>query len=173
MAIEVTRTYAGSIRNHRQVYGGLNSLGGSASKVWNVTRWTDDRIWDGTGDIPGGGVLKSYMNNRPCWKDLNAQSSQNIIQEPSGAFQSWFDLRHKFDGANPPGYHKRVDERPRSAVTFKEDGFKQDLKNNRVRFREWGFRPTRTGHVIDRQISNLRYGKPRRSRRGEMSRGAG
>jgi len=57
---------------------------------------------------------------------LNAQSSQKVIEELSDAFQSWFDLRHKFDEANPPGYRKNGDERPRSTVTFKADGFKHD-----------------------------------------------
>jgi len=65
------------------------------------------------------------MKNRSCWKDLNAQSSQKVIEELSDAFQSWFDLRHKFDEANPPGYRKHGDTRPRSTVTFKEDGFKR------------------------------------------------
>ncbi len=38
MVIQVTRTYVGSIKNQRQVYDGLNSLGDSASKIWNVIR---------------------------------------------------------------------------------------------------------------------------------------
>jgi len=38
MAITVTRTYVGSIQNHRQVCDGLDSLGDSASKIWNVIR---------------------------------------------------------------------------------------------------------------------------------------
>ncbi|GAB3316290.1 hypothetical protein GCM10027355_10350 [Haloplanus salinarum] len=41
--------------------------------------------------------------------------------------------RQKDDKANPPGYRKHGDERPRSTVTFKEDGFKHDSENNRVR----------------------------------------
>ena len=134
MAIEVTRTYVGSIQNHRQVCTGLNSLGDSASKIWNVARWTAGRIWNATGEIPDEGVLKSYMKNQSCWKDLNAQSSQKVIEELSDAFQSWVDLRHKDDEANPPGYRKHGDKRPRSTVTFKEDGFKHDPENNRVRF---------------------------------------
>ena len=68
MAIEVTRTYVGSIQNHGQVYGGLDSLGDSASKIWNVARWTADRIWDATGKVPDEGTLKSYMKNQSCWK---------------------------------------------------------------------------------------------------------
>ena len=79
MAIEVTRTYVGSIQNQRQVCDGLDSLGDSASKLWNVARWTADRIWDETGEIPDEGTLKAYMKNQACWKDLNAQSSQKVI----------------------------------------------------------------------------------------------
>jgi len=88
--LTVTRTYVGSIQNHRQVSDGLDSLGDSASKIWNVARWTADRIWDETGEIPDEDVLKSYMKNQACWKDLNAQSSQKVIEELSDAFQSWF-----------------------------------------------------------------------------------
>jgi hypothetical protein len=44
MMIEVTRTYVGSIQNQRQVCDGLDSLGDSASKIWNVARRTSDRI---------------------------------------------------------------------------------------------------------------------------------
>ncbi len=101
MAIQVTRTYVGSIQNHRQVCDGLDSLGDSASKIWNVARWTADRVWDEIGKIPDEGSLKSYMKNQSCWKDLNAQSSQKVIEELSDAFQSWFDLRHKEDKVNP------------------------------------------------------------------------
>jgi IS605 OrfB family transposase len=133
MAIQVTRTYVGSIQNHRQVCGGLDSLGDSASKLWNVARWTVDRVWDVTGEIPDEGTLKAYMKTRSCWKNLNSQSSQKVIEELSDAFQSWFDLRHKDDRAKPPGYRKDGDCRPRSTVTFKEDGFKHDPDNDRVR----------------------------------------
>ncbi len=108
MAIEVTRTYVGSIQNHRQVKSDLDSLGDSASKIWNVARWTADRVWDATDEIPNESVLKSYMKNQACWKDLNAQSSQKVIEELSDAFQSWFDLRHKDDEANPPGFFSRA-----------------------------------------------------------------
>jgi len=76
------------------------------------------------------------MKNQSCWKDLNAQSSQKVIEELSDAFQSWFDLRHKSSEANPPGYRKHGDTRPRSTVTFKEDGFKHDPENNRVRLQQ-------------------------------------
>ncbi len=72
------------------------------------------------------------MKNQAYWKDLNAQSSQKVIEELSDAFQSWFDLRHKDDEANPPGYRKHGGELL-STVTLKADGFKHDPENNRVR----------------------------------------
>jgi len=128
MAIGVTHTYVGSIQNQRQVSDGLDSLGDSASKIWNVARWTADRIWNATGEIPDERTLKAYMKNQSCWKDLNAQSSQKVIEELSDTFQSWFDLRQTDDEANPPGYRKHGDTRPKSTVTFKADGFKHDPK---------------------------------------------
>jgi len=133
MAIQVTRTYVGHIQNHRQVQSDLDSLGDAGSKIWNVARYTVDRVWDAIGEIPDVGTLKAYMKTRQCWKDLNSQSSQKVIEELSDAFQSWFDVRQKDETANPPGYRKEYDTRPRSTVTFKEDGFKHDPDHNQVR----------------------------------------
>ena len=113
MAIKATRTYVGSIQNHQQVCEGLDSLGDSASKIWNVARWTADRIWDATGEIPNGSVLKSYMKNQSCWNDLNAQSSQKVIEELSDAFQSWFDLRHNSKEGIPPATANTATPDPR------------------------------------------------------------
>jgi putative transposase len=127
-----TRTITASLTNDREgVVRELDSLGRSGSKIWNVARWTIGRIWDHTGEIPGEGPLKSYMKHQDCWKDLNAQSSQAIVEELAGAFQSWFEQ----DGpdANPPGYRKHGDQRPRSTITFKEDGFRLDTNHQQVR----------------------------------------
>jgi hypothetical protein len=144
MAIEVTQTYVGSIQNRREVCDGLNSLGDSASKIWNVARWTADRIWDFACLITNGGTLKAYMKNQPCWKNLNSQSRQKVIEELSEAFQSWVDLRQNDSEANPSGDRKHGSTRPRSTITFKQDGFEHDTGNNRVRLskgsnfkREW------------------------------------
>jgi len=127
-----TRTITAALTNDREgVVRDLDSLARSGSKIWNVARWTADRIWDHTGEIPDEGPLKSYMKNQACWKDLNSQSSQAIVEELSGAFQSWFEKDDP--DANPPGYRKHGDERPRSTVTFKEDGFKLDTKHQQVR----------------------------------------
>ena len=71
------------------------------------------------------------MKTKDCWKDLNAQSSQAIVEELAGAFQSWFEQDDP--DANPPGYRKHGDQRPRSTITFKEDGFKLDTKHQQVR----------------------------------------
>jgi len=61
MAIQVTRTYVGDIQNHQQVQSDLDSLGDAASKIWNVARWTADRVWEATDEIPDEGTLKAYM----------------------------------------------------------------------------------------------------------------
>jgi Probable transposase. len=92
-------------------------------------------VWDAISEIPDVGPLKAYMKTKYCWKNLNlnSQSSQKVIEELSDAFQSWFDVRHKDETANPPGYRKESDTRPRSTVTFKEDGFKLDTKHDQVR----------------------------------------
>jgi len=127
-----TRTITAALTNDREgVVCDLDSLARSGSKIWNVARWTAGRIWDATGKIPEEGPLKSYMTNQPCWKDLNSQSSQAIVEELAGAFQSWFNKDDP--DANPPGYRKDGDERPRSTITFKEDGFKLDTKHQQVR----------------------------------------
>jgi len=133
MAIQVTRTYVGHIQNHQQVQADLDSLGDAGSKLWNVARWTVDRVWEATGEIPDEGTLKAYMKTRHCWKNLNAFSSQKVIEELSDAFQSWFDVRQRDETANPPGYRKEYDSRPRSTITFKDNGFKVDTKHDQVR----------------------------------------
>ncbi|MFB6133072.1 MAG: RNA-guided endonuclease InsQ/TnpB family protein, partial [Halanaeroarchaeum sp.] len=127
-----TRTFTASLTNDREgIVRDLDSLARSGSKIWNVARWTISRIWGFTGEIPDGGPLKSYMKNQECWKDLNAQSSQAIVEELSGAFQSWFEQDDP--DANPPGYRKHGEDRPRSTITFKEDGFKLDTTHQQVR----------------------------------------
>ena len=132
MNLVTIRTITAALTNDREgVVGGLDSLARSGSNIWNVARWTISRIWDYTGEIPAEGPLKSYVKTRDCWKDLHSQSSQAIIEELSGAFQSWF--KQDDPDANPPGYRKDGDQRPRSTVTFKEDGFKLDTKHQQVR----------------------------------------
>ena len=132
MNLVTTRTITAALTNDREgVARDLDSLARSGSKIWNVARWTAGRIWGETGEIPDEGPLKSYMKNQPCWRDLNAQSSQAIVEELAGAFQSWFEQDNP--DANPPGYRKHGDQRPRSTITFKEDGFKLDTKHQQVR----------------------------------------
>jgi len=130
----VTRTHVASIRNQRQVRDDLDSLGFAASKLWNIARWTAERIWSETGHIPGHAELASYLKSRERYADLNAQSSQRVVQELAEAFNSWYGHRQNGDqNANPPGYRKHGDEHPRCTVTFKEDGFKHDPENGRIR----------------------------------------
>ena len=130
----VTRTHVASIRNQQQVRGDLDSLGFAASKLWNVARWTVERIWSETGHIPGHAELSSYLKSHERYADLNSQSSQRIIQELAEAFSSWYGHRHNGNqNANPPAYRRHGDQHPRSTVTFKEDGFKHDAENGRVR----------------------------------------
>ena len=106
----------------------------NASKLWNIARWTCDRIWDETGTIPDDGTLKAYLKNHERYADLNAQSSQAILEELAEAFDSWYAHRENGNSdANPPGYRKHGDDHPRSTVTFKEDGFKHDPDHNRIR----------------------------------------
>ena len=134
MAIQVTRTYVATIRNQQQVESDLDSLGFAASKLWNIARWTCDRIWSETGTIPEDGPLKAYLKNHERYADLNSQSSQRVIEELAEAFRGWYAKRRNGDDrANPPKYRKSGNDHPRSTVTFKEDGFKHDRKNNRIR----------------------------------------
>jgi len=88
-------------------------------------RWTVDRIFR---DVTGAARVVVHRfggERRLCWKDLSI-FHRSKHRRTLTLQQSWFDLRHKFDEANPPGYRKHGDTRPRSTVTFKEDGFKHD-----------------------------------------------
>jgi putative transposase len=135
MAIRaVTRTYRARIRNHSQVRDDLDSLGFAASKLWNVGRWTAQRVWDACGQIPGANALMSYLKDHERYADLHSQSSQRVLQELGEAFTGWYGKRENGNSkANPPGYRKNGDEHPRSTVTFKAAGFKHDAANNRIR----------------------------------------
>jgi putative transposase len=130
----VKRTIVGSIQNHQQVQDDLDSLGFAASKLWNVARWTCDRIWNETGHIPDDGELKSYLKSHERYSDLHSQSSQRVLEELSEAFTGWYKKRQNGDSkANPPAYRKHNDDHPRSTLTFKGAGFKFDTKYGRVR----------------------------------------
>ena len=47
----------------------------NASKLWNVGRWTAQRIWDACGQIPGANALTVYLKNHERYADLHSQSS--------------------------------------------------------------------------------------------------
>ena len=127
----VTRTLKASLCNHSQVCDDLDSHGFAASKLWNVGRWTISRVWDAINHIPDADELCSYLKSHDRYADLHSQSSQRVLQELGEAFISWYG-RDDPD-ANPPGYRKHGDDHPRSTVTWKNQGFKLDTKNNRVR----------------------------------------
>ncbi|MBP1987532.1 RNA-guided endonuclease InsQ/TnpB family protein [Halolamina salifodinae] len=135
MAIEVVdRTVVASIQNQQQVQPDLDALGFAASKLWNVGRWTCDRVWNETGHIPEEDDLKSYLKAHERYADLHSQSSQRVLEELAEAFDGWTSKRQNGDSkANPPGYRKHNDDHPRSTVTFKQKGFKVDTKFGRVR----------------------------------------
>jgi len=102
--------------------------------LWNVARWTTERIWSEAGHVPGGPELMAYLKSHERYADLHSQSSQRVIQELAEAFESWYGHRENGDqNANPPGYRKYGDHHPRSTVTFKQKGFKHDAEYGRVR----------------------------------------
>jgi putative transposase len=131
---EATRTIRARIGNQTQASRGLDSLGFAASKLWNVGRWTAQRIWDACGHIPDDSELKSYLKTHERYADLHSQSSQATLEELDEAFESWYG--HRGNGntkANPPGYRKNGDDHPRSTITFKNAGFRHDAENGYLR----------------------------------------
>jgi putative transposase len=130
----VTRTYRARICNYSQVRDDLDALGFAASKLWNVGRWTAQRVWDECGQIPDANSLMAYLKRHERYADLHSQSSQRVLQELGEAFSSWYGHRENGnETANPPDYRKHNDDHPRSTVTFKAAGFKHDDENNRIR----------------------------------------
>jgi len=139
--LEVHRTHRANIRNHSQVEDSLDRHGWSASKLWNVANYHSREVWEETGEIPDHEGLKAELKTHPTYKGLHSQSSQRVLEELAEAFNSWYSSDDDRD--NPPGYRKenyyddegrRVhEEHPRSTVTWKQNGFKHDTKNNRVR----------------------------------------
>jgi putative transposase len=130
----VTRTIRARICNYSQVRDDLDSLGFAAAKLWNVGRWTVQRIWDECGQLPGANALMAYLKTHDRYADLHSQSSQRVLQELGEAFDSWGGHRKNGNtNANPPGYRKHTNEHPRATVTFKAAGFKHDADNQRIR----------------------------------------
>jgi len=127
----VTRTLTASLTNHSQVHDDLDSHGFAASKLWNVGRWTIQRVWDAIGHIPDADELCSYLKTHDRYADLHSQSSQRVLQQLAEAFVGWYEQDDS--DANPPGYRKHGDDHPRSTVTWKNQGFKLDTEYNRVR----------------------------------------
>lgn len=75
----VTRTVRARICNYSQVRDDLDTLGFAASKLWNVGRWTAQRIWDACGRIPHANSLMSYLKKHDRYTDLHSQSSQRVL----------------------------------------------------------------------------------------------
>ncbi len=71
----VTRTYTASIQNRQRVSDDLDSLGFSASKLWNVGRWVCDRVWTEISHIPGHNELTTYLKSHERYDDLHSQST--------------------------------------------------------------------------------------------------
>jgi len=139
--LDVHRTHRATIRNHSQVAESLDRHGWSASKLWNVANYYARTVWDETGEIPDHGRLKDELKTHTNYNGLHSQSSQRVLEELAEAFTSWYESDDDRD--NPPGYRKenyydsqgrRVhEEHPRSTVTWKQNGIKHDIKDNRVR----------------------------------------
>ena len=135
------RTHVCRIQNHSQAVDALDTHGWSASKVWNVALYHARQQWDDTGEIPDEATLKTEVKDHPKYKGLHSQSSQNVLEELSESFTSWFGSDDDRD--NPPGYRKRNyydsegnrvhEEHPRSTVTWKANGFRHDTKHERFR----------------------------------------
>jgi len=141
--LEVHRTHRAKISNHSQVVEPLDRHGWDASKLWNVANYHSREEWEETGEIPDHSDLKDELKTHNKYKGLHSQSSQRVLEELAEAFNSWYGKRKADGRANPPGYRKKNyydsqgrrvhEEHPRSTVTWKQNGIKHDIKNNRVR----------------------------------------
>jgi putative transposase len=139
--LTVHRTRQAKICNHSQVAESLDRHGWSASKLWNVANYHSRTVWDETGEIPDHSDLKDELKTYSKYDGLHSQSSQRVLEELAEAFNSWYASDDERN--NPPGYRKKNyydlegrrvrEEHPRSTVTWKQNGFRHDTKNNRVR----------------------------------------
>jgi|GEM_PF-5520037 len=146
------RTHVCRIQNHSQVVDALDRHGWSASKLWNVANYYARQQWDETGEIPDEDELKTHSK----YNGLHSQSSQNVLEELSEAFGSWYGSDDDRD--TPPGYRKenhyddhgnRVhEEHPRSTITWRTNGIRHDDRHDRLR-------------LILSAVSQLRYSPPR------------
>ncbi len=135
------RTIRAKITNHAQVVDSLDQHGWSASKLWNVGLYYLRHEWEETGEIPDEDELKSELKTHYNYNGLHSQSSQNVLEELSDAFSSWYSSSDPRD--NPPGYRKRNyydaegnrvhEEHPRSTITWKQQGIRHDTKHGQIR----------------------------------------
>ena len=98
------RTHVCRIQNHSQVVDALDRHGWSASKLWNVANYYARERWDETDKIPDEDELKDELKTHSKYNGLHSQSSQNVLEELSEAFSSWYGSDDDRD--NPPGYRK-------------------------------------------------------------------
>ena len=160
---EIHRSCRAKILDHSQVAESLDRHGWSASKLWNVANYHSRRVWEETGEIPGHEELKDELKIHPKYKRLHSQSSQRILEELAEAFNSWYSSEDDRD--NPSGYRKRNyhddqgrrvhEEHPRSTVTWKQNGIRHDIKNNRVRLSKGANHKERPKHG-NTSLSNTR-----------------
>jgi len=78
----ITRTYTASIRNQKQVSDDLDSLGFSASKLWNVGRWTCDRVWSEIG------AISPVITNSPRTSRATNATMTCILSQVSESFKN-------------------------------------------------------------------------------------
>ncbi|MFQ3293220.1 MAG: putative transposase [Halobacteriales archaeon] len=108
--LETTRTYVAKITNYQQVRDDLDQYGFSASKLWNVGRYSIQQRWDEDGEIPDEAELKPELKDHERYSDLHSQSSQRVLEELAEAFTGWYNSD---DGNNPPGYRFNPWAKPR------------------------------------------------------------
>ena len=133
MVETTTRTLVTHPRNHKQVKRQIDPHAWSASKLWNsalyqLYEWLDNH------NLPSEDldtVLKREFKDNEHYNGLHSQSSQQVLEELSDAFNNWLNSDDSRD--NPPSYRKQWyhdnegrlvhEEHPRSTVTWKSRPF--------------------------------------------------
>lgn len=107
----------------------LTRMSWVATKLYNTALWSARQTWAETGKIPTGFDLQKVVMASYYHKYLPAHTYQHAAHQVGNGFRSWFELRKKDATANPPGFRKKA-----SLST--------------TMFTEYGFKVTKSGHIL-------------------------
>jgi len=155
MAIQVTRTYVATIRlsNRSRVIWTRLGLPPRNSGTSHAGRATVSGARQGQSPRMAHSHL-IYLKNHERYADLNSSVSESLKNSLKRSTGGMPNAETGTTAQTAPKYRKNGDNHPRSTVTFKEDGFKHDSKNNRIRLERPNLKEHWSDFILHRRDRN-------------------